>query len=124
MKRWMRAACGPPAACWCWRRPRSPRGAALADRKMNRTIALQARPVALRSDAQAIERGRYLFASRGCVDCHGANGAGRTFIDDGHGLQGARRPTSARRRTASSPATAPPTGCARCATASSPTAGR
>ena len=34
-------------------------------------------------DAAALERGRYLYASRGCVDCHGAAGTGRTFVDDG-----------------------------------------
>ena len=30
---------------------------------------------------------RYLFSSRGCVDCHGADGAGRTFVDDGRGVR-------------------------------------
>jgi mono/diheme cytochrome c family protein len=38
--------------------------------------------VAYRSDAAAIERGKYLYSSRGCVDCHGANGAGRTFVEE------------------------------------------
>ncbi len=27
-----------------------------------------------------------MYASRGCTDCHGANGAGHTFIDDPNGL--------------------------------------
>jgi len=27
-----------------------------------------------------LERGRYLFASRGCVDCHDAKGQGREFV--------------------------------------------
>ncbi len=41
------------------------------------------RAVAVPADAGRIERGRYLFASRGCADCHGQDGAGRTFVDDG-----------------------------------------
>ena len=62
-------------------------GVQLAEHKAHRVVALQVEPVALRTDAQAIERGRYLFSSRGCVDCHGANGAGRVFVDDGEGLR-------------------------------------
>ncbi|QJW85120.1 cytochrome c [Ramlibacter terrae] len=58
-------------------------GVVMADRKMQRKVEVAVQPVAFRTDAQAIERGRYLYASRGCVDCHGANGAGRTFVDDG-----------------------------------------
>ena len=55
-------------------------GTQLAERRMNRLIDVQPRPVALRSDAAAIERGRYLYGSRGCADCHGADGAGRSFV--------------------------------------------
>ncbi|MGV3573050.1 MAG: c-type cytochrome [Ramlibacter sp.] len=58
-------------------------GVAMADRKMQRKVEVAVQPVAWRTDAQAIERGRYLYASRGCVDCHGASGAGRMFVDDG-----------------------------------------
>ncbi len=53
-----------------------------ADGKLQRQIALPAYPLALRDDGGTVERGRYLYASRGCADCHGANGAGRRFIDD------------------------------------------
>jgi mono/diheme cytochrome c family protein len=35
-------------------------------------------------DAQ--QRGRYLFETRGCADCHGKDGAGKIFIDDPNGL--------------------------------------
>jgi mono/diheme cytochrome c family protein len=38
---------------------------------------------ALVDDAAARERGAYLYASRGCVDCHGSDGAGRVFVDNG-----------------------------------------
>jgi mono/diheme cytochrome c family protein len=61
-------------------------GMRLAERKMQRQLVLQVADVPLREDAASVERGRYLFASRGCVDCHGANGAGRTFIDDPNGM--------------------------------------
>lgn len=62
-------------------------GTQLADQKMNRRVDVLPAPVALTNDAAAVERGHYLFASRGCVDCHGRDGAGRTFVDDGKGLK-------------------------------------
>ena len=58
-------------------------GNALATRKMQRTLDVRVAPVAIPGDTAAIERGAYLYATRGCADCHGADGAGRTFIDDG-----------------------------------------
>ncbi|MFY9510441.1 MAG: cytochrome c [Rubrivivax sp.] len=62
-------------------------GLQLADKRMQRRIAIAPAPVLLVSDAAAVERGRYLYASRGCTDCHGGNGAGRSFVDDGKGLK-------------------------------------
>lgn len=62
-------------------------GHLIAERKMQRRVALNVADVPLREDAAAVERGRYLYASRGCTDCHGANGAGRLFLDDPGGLQ-------------------------------------
>lgn len=62
-------------------------GLVLAERTMARRIDVPASPVALRDDPRAIERGRYLYMSRGCADCHGADGAGRVFIDDPNGLR-------------------------------------
>ncbi len=35
---------------------------------------------------EAVARGKYLYEARGCVECHGANGAGKTVIDDPMGL--------------------------------------
>ena len=61
-------------------------GVQLGDRKMQRRIELKIAPVEQRSDAASIERGRYVFMSRGCIECHGSNGAGKTFIDDGKGM--------------------------------------
>lgn len=62
-------------------------GLHLAEGRMQRKVDVAVRPVAWTADAAALERGRYLYASRGCVDCHGANGGGRTFLDDGKGLR-------------------------------------
>lgn len=61
-------------------------GAWLGERKSMRHVEVAVAPVALPTDAGSLERGRYLFASRGCVDCHGADGAGVAFIDDPDGL--------------------------------------
>lgn len=62
-------------------------GLFLAQQKMQRRVDVPVQPVALREDAASIERGRYLYASRGCVDCHGAQGGGRMFLDDGKGMR-------------------------------------
>ncbi len=61
-------------------------GVLLAERKMNRQLRPTVADVPFRSDTASIERGRYLYASRGCVDCHGANAAGKVFVDDPNGL--------------------------------------
>jgi mono/diheme cytochrome c family protein len=62
-------------------------GLQMAESRMQRKVDVPVRPVAVRGDAESIERGKYLFASRGCTDCHGANAAGRVFVDDGKGLR-------------------------------------
>jgi mono/diheme cytochrome c family protein len=62
-------------------------GLHMADRRMARQVQVDVQPVALRTDAAAVERGRYLYASRGCVDCHGANGGGCVFVDNGSDLR-------------------------------------
>lgn len=62
-------------------------GLFLADRTMARRVDVQVRPVALRDDADALERGRYLYSSRGCAECHGTDGTGRVFVDDPNGLR-------------------------------------
>jgi mono/diheme cytochrome c family protein len=58
-------------------------GKAMGERKLARTITLSVPPLEVTADATHIERGRYLFNTRGCADCHGANGAGKTMIKDG-----------------------------------------
>ncbi|MBO9514697.1 MAG: c-type cytochrome [Variovorax sp.] len=59
----------------------------MARAKMQRKVDVAVTGVAFRDDAGAIERGRYLYASRGCVDCHGAQGGGAMFLDDGKGMR-------------------------------------
>jgi len=58
----------------------------MGDRKLTRRIDVAVAPVAFRSDAASVERGAYLFKSRGCGDCHGADGAGHVVVDDGKGM--------------------------------------
>ena len=58
----------------------------LAERKRNRIVELNVAPVAFVSDDAAIQRGKYLYESRGCMECHGANGAGREVVNDGAGM--------------------------------------
>lgn len=62
-------------------------GTGLAEKKAQRLVKVDVRPVAIPADAQSLERGKYLFSSRGCVDCHGASGGGREFVNDGRGLR-------------------------------------
>jgi mono/diheme cytochrome c family protein len=40
-------------------------------------------PLAARTSMASLEQGRYLFSTRGCADCHGANGAGKEVIRSG-----------------------------------------
>ncbi|MBI5716664.1 MAG: cytochrome c [Burkholderiales bacterium] len=64
-------------------------GTWLAERKMARRVEVAVAAVALPTEAAALERGRYLFTTRGCADCHAADGAGRTVIDkDGMKIAG------------------------------------
>jgi mono/diheme cytochrome c family protein len=58
-------------------------GKSVGEHKLVRTITVAVTPVAVRADAAQIEQGRYLFSTRGCADCHGANGAGKVVIKDG-----------------------------------------
>ncbi|HEX4984560.1 MAG TPA: c-type cytochrome [Burkholderiales bacterium] len=58
-------------------------GQVLSDRKMNRTVAVTVAAVAPAGDAAALARGKYLFESRGCMECHGRDGHGGDVIDDG-----------------------------------------
>jgi mono/diheme cytochrome c family protein len=54
-----------------------------SDMKMHRTVPVEVTPIALPTDQGALDRGAYLYKSRGCAVCHGANGAGAIVINDG-----------------------------------------
>lgn len=59
----------------------------LGQRKLERQVAAPAGPDwAVPSSAAALARGAYLYASRGCAECHGRDGAGRVFVQDGDSL--------------------------------------
>ncbi len=62
-------------------------GVQRANSKMIRQVDVPVKPVAFRDDPQSLARGKYLYASRGCVDCHGAAGTGAVFVDNGKGLR-------------------------------------
>lgn len=51
-----------------------------------RRINLPRHPIAYSDDPQSLDRGRYLFESRGCAECHGTQGGGRVFAQ-GEGLK-------------------------------------
>lgn len=83
MKTWIRRSLvglavvlGVGAAAVAW-------GVMRSEQRLARKMSQPAYALTLPSDAAALERGRYLFASRGCAECHGANGAGKVFIDEG-----------------------------------------
>jgi mono/diheme cytochrome c family protein len=67
----------------------------LSQRKYERTLDIKVAPVAYVDTAEAVARGKYLFESRGCAECHGTNGAGRVFIDSGASMR-ARSPNITR----------------------------
>jgi mono/diheme cytochrome c family protein len=53
-----------------------------ADAKRDRIVALPPLPAfALKDAPGALERGKYLFETRGCAECHGADGGGHAFMD-------------------------------------------
>jgi mono/diheme cytochrome c family protein len=61
-------------------------GNVLAERKRERIVKLDVAPVPYTSDPAALDRGRYLFLSRGCAECHGRDGAGRVVDEASNGL--------------------------------------
>jgi mono/diheme cytochrome c family protein len=58
-----------------------------AQRKLHRVVDVTVAPIAYVNDPASVARGKYLFESRGCAECHGANGAGRLFIDAPNGFR-------------------------------------
>ena len=92
MKRWVKWTLGALAALVVAAAAAAVVGTQLAERKSQRQVRLNLQPVTWATavaapDAAALGRGKYLFNSRGCAECHGSNGAGREFINDGKGLR-------------------------------------
>ena len=58
----------------------------MGDRKRERMVEVRVVPVPFATDAASLRQGKYLFESRGCSECHGANGAGRVLIDAPNGF--------------------------------------
>ena len=58
----------------------------LQQQKATRYVDVPARALIVPDDPASLAHGRYLFGSRGCAHCHGADGAGRAFIDEPGGL--------------------------------------
>jgi mono/diheme cytochrome c family protein len=54
----------------------------LSERKLNRVVDVPIASVNLASFSPNLERGEYLFQTRGCSECHGARGEGKVVIDD------------------------------------------
>ena len=58
----------------------------LGERKLHRNVEVRVVPVAYARGAPALKLGKYLFESRGCAECHGADGRGIAFIDSPGGM--------------------------------------
>ncbi len=56
----------------------------LSERKAHRKVDVKVAPVAI--DNPSMAQGKYLFESRGCMECHGAGGQGRELINNPNGL--------------------------------------
>lgn len=57
----------------------------MGESKIQRQVGVNVMPirVALPHESDKIERGRYLFSTRGCAECHGATGGGKEVVNDG-----------------------------------------
>ncbi len=55
---------------------------AVTGKAMTRTFAVNDPPLRVDANEQALQRGKHLFDTRGCGDCHGAQGEGRVLLDD------------------------------------------
>jgi mono/diheme cytochrome c family protein len=58
----------------------------LGQRKLERQVFVKVVPVPYASGPAAIKQGKYLYETRGCISCHGADGAGRAMIEESNGL--------------------------------------
>ena len=54
----------------------------LTELRINKTYQVQTAAITLPTDKDALIEGKRLFTTRGCVDCHGQDLAGKIFTDD------------------------------------------
>jgi mono/diheme cytochrome c family protein len=59
----------------------------LGERKLERVVDVRVVPVAFAKDPAAATLGKYLYESRGCAECHGADGRGVVFVDAPNGMR-------------------------------------
>ena len=58
----------------------------LGERKFERQVFVKVVPVPFASGPVSLKQGRYLYETRGCISCHGADDAGRVMIEESNGL--------------------------------------
>jgi len=58
----------------------------LSDHKLKRVVHVEVAPLEVARDAAALARGKYLYDTRGCMECHGGDGGGRVVVDDASGF--------------------------------------
>lgn len=58
-----------------------------AEHKRQRIVEIADADLPTLEGAAAVQRGRYLFESRGCANCHGLDAGGRVFVNDGRGME-------------------------------------
>jgi cytochrome c553 len=58
----------------------------LGERKLEREVLVKVVPVPFASGPAVLKQGKYLYETRGCISCHGAEGAGRAMIEEPNGL--------------------------------------
>lgn len=83
MSKWMKRTCVLLAALALLCIVTVVAGKHLGERKLQRAVNVAVAPLAARAAAGQLEQGRYLYATRGCADCHGADGAGKELIRSG-----------------------------------------
>src|SRR5262245_51931576 len=54
----------------------------ISESRLNKHYEVRPAPLAIATDAAALERGRHIAAIRGCTDCHGSGLGGTVFLDD------------------------------------------
>jgi mono/diheme cytochrome c family protein len=87
MRRWIRRIAIGLAGVLVFAAGAAAFGVGLAERKLQRHVAVPDRFIVVMNDDAALDRGRYLYTTRGCANCHGPDGAGRVFVDDPGGLR-------------------------------------